>query len=346
MAYILSQFIAGRNPPASSLLYALENELREGLAMFWEKSRRIMEGSGVRLKDPPEGYFSLEKNFFSTLFLYSYCRCRIGKRHRIFYSSVNQCLRAMVTGCDNLLDDEYKMTLNTDLPENGIRFRSVLDIMVADRVLFELLLDFCHREGLDRDLVARACEISLKALVRSGAQEASEEGGVNVRPTPEKVLSDVHHFKTGLLFQCVWAVPETLEKSIGEDVETVKRALYEIGMGCQILDDIVDLVYDARARRHNYVASLICHEPDEKVRLGLERLAGKIPEKIEAQAFYSEFPLVFRKPCNLARQYLSEGLGGLFDKEFQYLVAPALVFIERLIGVDRILEAFQDKEAS
>jgi len=36
----------------------------------------------------------------------------------------------------------------------------------------------------------------------------------------------------------------------------------------------------------------------------------------------------------------------LFDKEFQYLVAPALVFIERLIGVDRILEAFQDKEAS
>jgi hypothetical protein len=39
------------------------------------------------------------------------------------YVAVNQCLRGMVTGCDNLLDDAIKPTLNTDLPEDLRRAR-------------------------------------------------------------------------------------------------------------------------------------------------------------------------------------------------------------------------------
>ena len=65
-----------------------------------------------------------------------------------FYVAANQCLRGMVTGCDNLLDDEYKMTLGTDLPLMAGSSDPILDIMVSDRVLFEILLDFCRSNGV------------------------------------------------------------------------------------------------------------------------------------------------------------------------------------------------------
>lgn len=339
MASIRLNGMAGERLNGITVLSEVEKELRQGLAMFWEQAGRILAGSGIRLNSPPPGYDSLEKNFFSALFLYSYRRGGIEARRRVVYAAVNQCLRAMVTGCDNLLDDEYKMTLDTDLPETGFRFRSVLDIMAADRALFRILLDFGRKEGLDNHLVARAGDVSLRALARSGAQEASEEGGIVVRPSPETVLSDVHHYKTGLLFQCVWAVPDVFETLPAEEVEPLKRALYDIGMGCQVLDDLMDVIDDARTRRHNYVASLIRHELGEKVSKGLHRRATETPRRDETVAFYSEYPEAFGPPYSVATTYLRKGLGCLFGGKFRSMVDPARAFIETRLGIDRVRKA-------
>src|SRR5512137_2732299 len=139
----------------------LISELREGLEIYWHAAGRILSESGVRLSEFKDDYFSLEKNFFSALFLYSYFKAGIPSHRRIFYVAVNQCLRGMVTGCDNLLDDEYKMTLDTDLPIKAEKFRSILDIMVSDRVLFEILMGFCRSNGLPVDLLIEASRASL-----------------------------------------------------------------------------------------------------------------------------------------------------------------------------------------
>jgi hypothetical protein len=241
--------------PAS--LPSIESELTAGLGRYWETAGKILEGSGVLLLSPPPDYFTLGRNFFSLLFLYSYHRAALPSDRRILYAAINQCLRGMVTGCDNLLDDEYKKTLSTDLPEKGWRMRSVIDIMVSDRVLYALLLDAYAKKELTLGQVISAGAISLRALTRSGAQEAAEERGIDSRLSPEEVLRRVHHYKTALLFQCVWAIPLEIETLPPGLVTTLKQALYEIGMGCQILDDMVDLSSDIRRRRHNYAASLI-----------------------------------------------------------------------------------------
>ena len=191
----------------------IESELREGLGLYWESASRILDGSGTILMNPTESYFALKNNFFSLLFLYSYYRAGIGGARRILYVAINQCLRGMVTGCDNILDDEYKKTLETDLPEGGTRFRSVLDIMVSDRVLFNILLNAMEKDNLPPELVLKAGTLSLQALLRSGVQEAGEEAGVNHILTPEEVLQSVHHYKTGLLFQAPWQIPQLLEKT-------------------------------------------------------------------------------------------------------------------------------------
>ena len=316
---------------AGDVFLTLEDELKKSLNIFWEKAGNILDGSGVKLLEPPAGYYDLENNFFSALFLYSYYRAGIGAERRIIYSAMNQCLRGMVTGCDNILDDEYKRTLETTLPENGTRFRSVLDIMVSDRVLFELSIGAFK----DSDRILAASIMSLRALVESGYQEASEEGGISDILSPESVLETIHHYKTGILFNCPWAIPSIIEDIDEEREKTLNRALYNIGMGCQIIDDIADLKRDIKTKHHNYVASLIYQGSDREIWEDLKNkvLAGH--KNYESADILTGFSDVKDKSVETARSYLSAGLGELFEKKHIFLVEPSIKFLSIRIGVDK-----------
>ncbi len=315
-------------------LELLNRELHDGLHLYWQTAGRILAHSNVNLADAQPEYFSTPRNFFSALFLYSYYRQGIAPGHRVFYTAVNQCLRGMVTGCDNLLDDEYKMTLDTDLPAGGSKFRSILDIMVSDRVLFEILLGFCSANGFGLQTVTRAVIASLHALLRSGAQEASEETGVTRRLKPQQVLKDIHHLKTGLLFKSPWAVPAIIEGNADLADGAVTDALYQIGMGCQIMDDMVDLLSDMREHHHNYVASLIAHGPDTDALRNLQACKDASPA-----ALYAAHPELFNAAHQIALDYLERGLTALYLPQHQFLLQPALAFISERIGVDRIAPA-------
>jgi len=307
----------------------LEAELRAGLERFWQTAATVLDGGPIRLTPPDQLTLSLPRNFFSTLFLYSYHRLKIPAKQRILYVAVNQCLRAMVTGCDNLLDDEYKPTLETDLPAQAHRFRSVLDIMVSDRVLFALLVAHCQDNDLPVDLALRASTASLQALTRSGAQEAAEEGGINERLAPEVILRTIHHYKTGLLFQATWVIPTLFMETISPEVLAVQEALYTIGIGCQLLDDIVDLMLDLREHRHNYVASVIAHRQPTLWQPLLDLEANGA----NADLFYAQFPDFATRISTEALTTLENGLRALFAANHQDLVRPAAAFIADRIGV-------------
>ncbi len=322
---------AGRDQDPFS---ALEQELTEGLRRYWEAAGHIMDGSGIHLSEPTAEIFSLKRNFFSALFLYSYFRCGIRPERRILYAAVNQCLRGMVTGCDNLLDDEYKVTLETDLPDTATRFRSVLDIMVSERVLFELMLSQAVRPGITLDDAREAVRKSLHALTLSGAQEASEEAGFKGRRLrPEAVLANVHHYKTGLLFQCPWAVPRVLEQPSPVGAEMVTGALYRIGIGCQILDDMVDLVRDVKTSRHNYVASMVEWSGEEEKRHLLAELAvSQYTEGLEMALRDTH-----REAYDVAIGYLNDGMGQLLLEEHRVFADMAVGVIVERIGADRLV---------
>jgi hypothetical protein len=315
----------------TGILTTLESELRAGLEHFWQTAATILDGGPILLVPPDQATFSLPCNFFSTLFLYSYYRVGIPPQRRILYAAVNQCLRGMVTGCDNILDDEYKTTLETDLPAQAHRFRSVLDIMVADRALFAMLVNHCSTHNLPVELALKASAASLTALTKSGAQEASEEGGSDERLAPDDVLKKIHHYKTGLLFQSTWAIPALFEETMPAEALAVQEALYQIGIGCQILDDIVDLFDDLRERRQNYVASVIAHQESSILWEQVQILpAGeKTPDR-----FYAAWPQFSTKIQQEALTTLENGLHQLFSLEHQALVQPAALFIANRIGVN------------
>lgn len=319
-------------------LDALQRELSAGLAMYWSAAGNILEGSGISLLDPVEDFFSVAKNFFSALFLYSYHRTAIPQPRRILYVAVNQCLRGMVTGCDNLLDDEYKKTLETDLPEQGYRFRSILDIMVSDRVLYQILMESGPENRLTREQVLAASAASLQALGRSGAQEASEENGIHEVLIPDDVLKKVHHYKTGMLFQCVWAVPLAIEPIEKTAVSQLLEALYKIGLGCQILDDMVDFYGDLQQKRHNYIVSLIYHKFNKTGRSRLLELADRNPAQDDRRTALNEFPEARLAGEQTALGYLESGLKMLLREEHRFLSAPAIEFMVKRIGAERLMK--------
>ncbi len=322
-------------------IQTLMAELRSGLASFWDAAGTVLEPCGVRLKPPGETSFSLQNNFFSMLFLYSYFRAGIEPRRRILYAATLQCLRGMVTGCDNLLDDEYKPTLDTDIPATGYRFRSVVDIMVSDRVLFQVLMAAAEKNEIAIDQVLAAAAASMKTMTRSGVEEAGEEAGISVILEPESVLDTIHHLKTGILFQSPWDIPRVIESVEQERLTPLLDGLYRIGLGCQIMDDMVDVAMDVRTRKHNYLVSLVYHgsNPVEKKRLDdLRRHSGGMDRTANG---VDQFPTALEQAHAVSRRYLTDGLGTLFSSEHKVLAKPAIHFLENRIGVPRSVRETQ-----
>ena len=215
----------------------------------------------VRLGEIPAAFFTARKNIFSTLFYSTYLALDIPLARRMLYGKLNHLFRIWVTSADNLLDDEDKCVLPLAMPGTSRVMREVVALMAADRVMGRLLSAAVSDGTLSaRQADALSCE-SLRCLLPSAAQEASEEGGVVTRPAPEYVLETIHVLKTGLLFNIPFLGVDVVEDAVDRDkVDRLKRALMTFGAACQILDDVRDMARDFVERRHNYVLSVLAHE--------------------------------------------------------------------------------------
>ncbi len=218
----------------------------------------------------PRSFSRLGKNLFSTLFVSVYHLLEIPVERRLLYGKLNHLFRIWVTSADNLLDAEDKVVIPLRMQGRSRTMRQVVTLMAADRVLNDILRDAVSRgiiSAPDADAIA---EQSLRCLLPSAAQEASEEGGISgPRPSPDYVLRTVHRYKTGILFHVPFLGPDLIEKGIDRTLlGELQDALMNFGLGCQLLDDIRDLARDLTEKRHNYVLSLLAHQhPDVLTRL-------------------------------------------------------------------------------
>ncbi len=210
----------------------------------------------VSMDTVPESFYTLRKNIFSTLFQSMYHLMNCEPRHRLFYGKLIHLFRIWVTSADNLLDDEDKIVIPIQMPGSSRVMRQVVSIMTADRIFQRLLVEGLASGAVTAKQARELSERSLQILLPSAAQEASEEQGITARPDPEHVLSVIHRYKTGILFNVAFLAPEIIEPHLNRARATaLKDALLKFGIGCQILDDIRDLARDHIERRHNYLLS-------------------------------------------------------------------------------------------
>ena len=233
----------------------------------------------VRPAPLPEANLAWRKNIFSTLFQSVYHLMDIPRPRRLLYGKLIHLFRIWVTSADNLLDGEDKEVVPLAMPGQARVMRQVVAVMAADRVLADLLNEAVAMgvvSAPQRDELARE---SLRRLLPSAAQEATEEGGIRDRPLPEEVLQVIHRLKTGLLFNVAFVAPEIVEPAATARGARLRAGLMDFGLGCQLLDDIRDMARDLLERRHNYVLSALAHAaPGELAELaaGVHSVADRI----------------------------------------------------------------------
>lgn len=229
----------------------------------------------VTMNPVPESFYSLRKNIFSTLFQSMYHLMGCHPQHRLFYGKLIHLFRVWVTSADNLLDDEDKIVIPVQMPGSSRVMRQVVSIMTADRIFQQMLSEGVAGGMLNEKQAQKLSEQSLQILLPSAAQEAGEEQGITERPDPEYVLSVIHRYKTGILFNVAFLAPEILEPHLDRArAAALKQALLQFGIGCQVLDDIRDTARDHLERRHNYLLSVLRRESPEFLQtLGNRRLA-------------------------------------------------------------------------
>ncbi len=242
------------------------------------------EAYAVRPGPLPDEWLGWRKNIFSTLFQSVYHLMDIPAARRSLYGKLIHLFRIWVTSADNLLDGEDKDVVPLVMPGSARVMRQVVAVMAADRVLAEVLNDAVEQGVLSpvqRDALARE---SLRRLLPSAAQEATEEGGIASRPPPEEVLGTIHRLKTGLLFNVAFVGPEIVEPAATARAAPLRNGLMDFGLGCQVLDDIRDMARDLLERRHNIVLSTLAHrEParlsewDRNVQSPADRLYLDVP---------------------------------------------------------------------
>ena len=218
----------------------------------------------VRLGAIPDVFFTPRKNLFSTLFYSAYLALGISQPRRMLYGKLNHLFRIWVTSADNLLDDEDKCVLPLMMPGQSRVMREVIAIMTADRVLWHILKEAVADNTVTLNQADELAEQSLRCLLPSAAQEASEEGGITKRPLPDYVLNTIHMLKTCMLFNVPFLGVDVVETAVDrKQVNRLKAALLLFGGGCQVLDDVRDVGRDFVERRHNYVLSVLAQDqPD------------------------------------------------------------------------------------
>ncbi|BCR06347.1 hypothetical protein DESUT3_34160 [Desulfuromonas versatilis] len=213
-----------------------------------------------------------QRNFFSTLFLAIYKAVGIDRERRLFYGVLNHAIRGIVTGTDNLLDDEYKEMLPLRFPAEATRFKSVMHILLFDRFLFQAVDEARERGLVSREQGQRINREIFTAMVPIGEEEATEEGGVRQVLPPEEILASVHMYKGGNLLRLAFVAPLLIEASLREPLAKADRGIYGIGMALQVIDDLTDFYDDLRDRRHNYLVSSVQHEGSAAERGRLDQL--------------------------------------------------------------------------
>jgi hypothetical protein len=271
-------------------LYPSLQEHRQVEAETLRLLKDILPAGYLGKVPPPAGILKYaRRHFFSSLFLAVYRSAGVTPERRLFYGELNHAIRGIVTGTDNLLDDEYKEMLPLAFPERATRFKSVMHILLFDRILFRLL-DEAAVDGLvTRELAQRIGHEIFAAMVPIGAEEATEEGGVAGILAPAEILASVHMYKGGNLLRLAFVAPLLSESGeVRARLEVADRGVFSIGLALQVIDDLTDFNEDLRDHRHNYLAATIQHEGtvDERARLASLLGGGSTAVPVE-QAFAS-----------------------------------------------------------
>ncbi len=189
-------------------LYPSLQEHRQVEAETLRLLKATLPGAYLGAVPPPAGILKYaRRHFFSSLFLAVYRSAGVAPERRLFYGGLNHAIRGIVTGTDNLLDDEYKEMLPLAFPERATRFKSVMHILLFDRILFRLLDEAAAGGLVTASRRGRSATRCLPPWCRSAPRKPPKRGAWPAILTPAEILASVHMYKGGNLLRLAFVAP-------------------------------------------------------------------------------------------------------------------------------------------
>lgn len=288
---------------------------------------RDISGEACPIGPLPPDFQAPEKNMFSTLFLSVILHLFKQSPFIPLYAFINQCMRAWVTGCDNLLDDEYKTIFPFAIKEKGCRIPSVFTLLLTDRALSQFMIEKFNTP----ELIKKVQTHSFRLLVPCALEECGEE----MRPVeilhPFDILSKIHLEKTALLFSAPLGIPELLESFETSLLQKAKEALQYFGHACQILDDVKDMAADLVQGRHNYLISL------EADRLGQKKWLEELRENKDHEwSSWEKYPDAFEKATWQCEEYFYKSFEAFNEIGMQLMPSEMEAWIHLMFSLLKI----------
>jgi len=298
---------------------------------FFHEEKRAPESGSDR---SGEGLAFLQEFFFLVLFRSLLEALGAGPERLALYAELNFCIKGTITAADNIFDDQSKSLL--PLKEGpGSRFLSILQLMSFERLIRRScdraveggVMEPGHTHAILRGLLNRMAEI--------GELEGSEEGGVDVIPTPDQMVGRVHEVRGGALFSLAFVAPAILEVGVvGEAVREAEPAIARLGTAFQIVDDLTDFEFDLGRRSHNLLISQIHHHGSDREKAVLERFRGgeAAPEGVVQDLFRASARAVLER----AYQEAAESFRRLAELGFWFPPGLSREVVHAIVGLDGV----------
>ena len=191
-------------------------------------------------------------------------------------------IRNVITNTDNIIDNENNGNLNIKKLEHPV-LKNIMALLIANEILDLELSKICKNENIKKikeNIVKSIYEIAKGEEIR----EIKNKKIMNYRD----VIDKIHTKIGGELLAISMVVPEELYKT--EKIFIFKKALFEIGLSLQLLDDIVDIKEDYYANTQNAFYSYLMDNniehskikifvEDDKTCEDIEKLYEKLIEK-------------------------------------------------------------------
>ena len=284
-----------------------------------------------------EGLSFLQEYFFLILFSSIFRSLGVEKSRLQAYAELNFCIKGTITAADNIFDDQSK-TLLPLVSSSGSRFMSILQLMSFERLARSVLDRAVAASVIERGPVLTIQRALLDRMAEIGALEGSEEGGVDVIPTPNEMLDRVHRVRGGSLFALAFEAPLILEEGdLRGRISVAKEAVTRLGTAFQIVDDLTDFEFDIGRRSHNLLVSQVHHMGTERERVALAGIweSGLCPDGTVEETFASSAREVLQLAYVEARASFKslQDLGYWFEHSLADEVVHAIVGLE---GVSRM----------
>ena len=240
---------------------------------------------------------SFKKNFFTLLMLSIMIDCKISKKNVVKYGKIILYLRQIVTSTDNIIDDENKGIIFIDRLKNNVVSNSLV-MLFCQNFLSKTCLEIDFKSSLSQKILNKIYLIAESESLRDRKQ-------YETYPNEEYVLSRIHNGIGGELLKISLEVPLEIEKN--KKLEECAKAIYEIGMSLQALDDFFDIDEDKLAEKVNLYEAKLLYSEDVKEIIE-ERYLKEVSEKA-----YEGFHILEKNGYPMNRKEAKRILKKLFE---------------------------------